>query len=287
MISRYDWHSRLQSRESRLPQVSRLKHTPRKRFGQNFLHDAGIIRRIITAIAPTAGDRIVEIGPGRGAITRPLAAMTEQLDVIEIDRDLAAALAEQSWAANVRIHCADALDFDFHSLGLPPRSLRLVGNLPYNISTPLLFHILSQQDQLRDAHVMLQKEVVDRMTAAPGSRTYGRLTVALAARCRVESLFVIKPGAFTPAPQVLSTFTRLVPLESPLITVGEAPVFDELLRRAFGQRRKQLANSLQGMLSSETLRSAGIDPSLRAENLAVTDFAALTRIVHSDAAAIG
>jgi 16S rRNA (adenine1518-N6/adenine1519-N6)-dimethyltransferase len=252
-------------------------HTPRKRFGQNFLHDAGIINRIVSSLTPQRHDHYVEIGPGHGAITQPLAAQVNQLDVIEIDHDLAAELQAQLWFDKINLHCADALKFDFNTIANPPNLLRLVGNLPYNISTPLLFHILSQHHLFSDIHVMLQKEVVQRMTASPGNKSYGRLTVALAARCKVESLFIIKPGAFTPAPKVDSAFTRLTPLEEPLITPAEQSSFDELLRHAFGQRRKQLGNAIQDLLSIEQIKACEINPQHRAETLSVHEFVKLTR----------
>ena len=249
----------------------------RKRFGQNFLHDAGIIRRIIDSINPQPEDHFVEIGPGRGAMTRPLAAAAGTLDVIEIDRDLAAALRTRDWFDTITLHEADALKFDFAQLDTGGRKLRLAGNLPYNISTPLLFHLLRYRDLFADLHVMLQKEVVQRMTAEPGNKNYGRLTVALAAHCSVESLFVIRPGAFTPAPKVDSAFARLVPLAKPLVSPAEQDAFDTVVRLAFGQRRKQLGNALQTVLPAAAIEAAGIDPRLRAEALTVTDFVTLAR----------
>ena len=253
------------------------EHKARKRFGQNFLHDKAIIGRIIAAIAPTADDHFVEIGPGQGAMTQPLSEHCGQLDVVELDRDLADQLEQLDWMAGIRLHRADALHFDFTTISDTPGSLRLAGNLPYNISTPLLFHILTYHQLFRDIHVMLQREVVDRMVAGPGSRTYGRLSVALAARCNVESLFVIKPGAFRPAPKVQSAFARLTPLQEPLITAAEAPLFDEVLRCAFNQRRKQLGNALRPVLDADAIRAAGVDPQQRAEQLTVENFVALTR----------
>ena len=249
----------------------------RKRFGQNFLHDAGIIARIVAAMNPGADDHFVEIGPGRGAITKPLAAAAGRLDVIEIDRDLAALLQAGDWFRAGTLHQADALQFDFASLTNKPRSLWLAGNLPYNISTPLLFHLLTCFDLFTDLHVMLQKEVVQRMTATPGNKNYGRLTVALAAHCTVESLFVIKPGAFTPAPAVDSAFARITPLAEPLVSVAAQPAFDQVIRLAFGQRRKQLGNALQTIMTNAQIDAAGIDPKLRAEALNVHDFIALSR----------
>ena len=256
-----------------------MNAVPRKRFGQNFLHDPNIIRKIIASMAPLPTDHFVEIGPGRGAITRPLSAAAGTLDVIEIDRDLAAALQTQPWAATLNIHCSDALNFAFDTLSKTPGSLRLAGNLPYNISTPLLFHVLDYYQLFRDMHVMLQKEVVQRMTALPGNKNYGRLTVALAARCRVESLFIIRPGAFLPAPKVESAFACLTPLETPLLAAAEVPCFDNILRHAFGQRRKQLHNALQDLLTREQIAAAGIDPMARAETLSVHEYVALCQIV--------
>ena len=258
-----------------------MNAAPRKRFGQNFLHDPNIIRKIIASMAPMPTDHFVEIGPGRGAITRPLSDAAGKLDVIEIDRDLAAELQKQPWAAKLSIHCDDALHFAFDRLGTAPASLRLAGNLPYNISTPLLFHVLDYYQLFRDMHVMLQKEVVQRMTAVPGNKNYGRLTVALAARCKVESLFGIRPGAFLPAPKVESAFARLTPLEKPLLEAGAFPMFDNILRHAFGQRRKQLHNALQELLTAEQIRAADIDPAARAETLTVEQYVALCRIARS------
>ena len=225
---------------------------------------------------PSAGDHFVEIGPGQGAMTRPLSEAAGKLDVIEIDEDLADDLSHQPWASKLAIHRCDALNFPFDTISSRPGSLRLAGNLPYNISTPLLFHILDYHHLFRDIHVMLQKEVVQRMTAQPGNKTYGRLTVALAARCHVESLFIIGAGAFKPAPKVESAFARLTPLQQPLITDSEAPVFDNILRHAFGQRRKQLQNAVNEILTAEQIRAAGIDPMARAEVLSVEQFVKLT-----------
>ena len=250
---------------------------PRKRFGQNFLQDPNIIRKIIASMAPNESDHFVEIGPGRGAMTRPLSEAVGQLDVIEIDNDLADYLTLQPWARKITLHRGDALQFAFNKISKMPQSLRLAGNLPYNISTPLLFHILDYHHLFRDIHVMLQKEVVQRMTAQPGNKTYGRLTVALAARCHVESLFFISPGSFKPAPKVESAFARLTPLPNPLITDAEAPMFDAVLRQAFGKRRKQLQNAIGELLTIEQIRATGIDPMVRAEMLSVQQFVALTQ----------
>ncbi|MEJ2140231.1 MAG: 16S rRNA (adenine(1518)-N(6)/adenine(1519)-N(6))-dimethyltransferase RsmA [Gammaproteobacteria bacterium] len=251
--------------------------SPRKRFGQNFLHDANIIDKIIRSMAPEANDHFVEIGPGRGAITRPLSKLVGHLDAIEIDRDLADDLERQPWAGRITIHRADALRFAFDELSTQPESLRLIGNLPYNISTPLLFHILHYCELFRDIHVMLQKEVVQRMAASPGSKEYGRLSVALAAHVEVSSLFTISAGSFTPAPKVQSAFARLTPLPQPLVSAAEQPVFDAILRAAFGQRRKQLGNALDGQVTADEIRAAGVDPKQRAEMLSVDEFVALAR----------
>ncbi|UCG71780.1 MAG: 16S rRNA (adenine(1518)-N(6)/adenine(1519)-N(6))-dimethyltransferase RsmA [Chromatiales bacterium] len=247
---------------------------PRKRFGQHFLHDPSVLDRIVQAIDPAADDHVVEIGPGRGALTRPLLGRVARLDVVELDRDLAARLEVELQDSRLHVHQGDALRFDFRVLGT---DLRLVGNLPYNISTPLLFHLLEQSDCFRDLHVMLQKEVVDRMAAAPGGRDYGRLTVALAARCRVERLFVIRPGAFSPPPRVDSAFARLVPDPEKRAQIDSEPVFDQVVTRAFSQRRKQLANSLRGLVDAAGLQTLGIDPTSRPETL---DVAAFTKIAN-------
>jgi len=247
---------------------------PRKRFGQHFLHDPGVLDRIVRSIAPAARDHIVEIGPGRGALTRPLLSRVARLDVVELDRDLAASLAAELQDPRLHVHQGDALRFDFSALG---SDLRLVGNLPYNISTPLLFHLLGYSECFRDLHVMLQKEVVDRMVAAPGGRDYGRLTVSLAARCRVEKLFVIRPGAFTPPPRVDSAFARLVPEPGRRALIESETVFDRVVTQAFSQRRKRLSNSLKGLVDAASLEALGIDPGRRPETL---DVGAFTKIAN-------
>ncbi len=247
---------------------------PRKRFGQHFLHDPGVLDRIVRSIAPAAHDHIVEIGPGRGALTRPLLSRVARLDVVELDRDLAASLAAELQDPRLHVHQGDALRFDFSALG---SDLRLVGNLPYNISTPLLFHLLGYSECFTDLHVMLQKEVVDRMVAAPGGRDYGRLTVSLAARCRVEKLFVIRPGAFTPPPRVDSAFARLVPEPGRRALIESETVFDRVVTQAFSQRRKRLSNSLKGLVDAASLEALGIDPGRRPETL---DVGAFTKIAN-------
>lgn len=235
-------------------------HRPRKRFGQHFLHEAGIVRRIVEAIAPARGEFIVEIGPGEGALTRPLVESAGTVHVIELDRDLAAALQSMK---GVVVHQADALEFDF---GQFPYGMRIVGNLPYNISTPLLFHLARYAEKVRDMYFMLQAEVVDRMVAAPSTPAYGRLSVALQARFRMRRLFGVAPGAFRPAPKVDSAVVRMEP-RADMLSVNE-----DLLRRAFSARRKTLRNALRGV----DFAAAGIDAGLRAENLSPEDYARLS-----------
>jgi 16S rRNA (adenine1518-N6/adenine1519-N6)-dimethyltransferase len=236
-------------------------HRPRKRFGQHFLHDPAVVRRIVDAIAPAPGEFIVEIGPGQGALTAPLAASGARLEAIEIDRDLAAALQ----VAGVAVHVADALAFDF---GVLPPGTRIVGNLPYNISTPLLFRLAEQGTRLRDLHFMLQREVVERMVAAPSTPAYGRLSVMLQARFRLEKLFGVAAGAFRPPPRVESAVVRMTPLPEPLDR--GAPRFAEVVRRAFSARRKTLRNALG--LAPDALDALGLEPRLRPENLTPEDF---------------
>jgi len=240
-----------------------VNHRPRKSLGQHFLHDRQVIGRILTAIDPRPGERFVEIGPGRGALTLPLLEVPVELDVVELDRELAAALARDLARPGFRVHHADALKFDYRQLGAPPRGLRLAANLPYNISTPLLFHLLDQQETFRDLHVMLQREVVERMTAQPGTAEYGRLTVALAARCRVEKLFIVRPGSFTPPPQVDSAVARLIPDAALAARIADPAAFDRVLARAFSMRRKRLANALKGLLDTAGITACGVDPGCR------------------------
>jgi 16S rRNA (adenine1518-N6/adenine1519-N6)-dimethyltransferase len=238
-------------------------HRPRKRFGQHFLHDPRVLARIVDAIAPASGDPLVEIGPGEGALTAPLIERAGKLEAIEVDRDLAADLAARFPPFKLTVHCADALEFDYARL---PAGLRVVGNLPYNISTPLLFHLARYADRVRDMHFMLQLEVVARMVAAPSTAEYGRLSVALQARFAMEKLFTVSKGAFRPPPKVESAVVRLLPLTQPL------HVDAELLRKAFSARRKQLRNALPGV----DFARAGIDPQLRPENLSPQDYARIS-----------
>ena len=252
-----------------------MSHRARKRFGQNFLHDPGVIQRIIQAIGPRPGEKLVEIGPGQGAITLPLLEACHHLDVVELDRDLIAPLAlKASGIGELVIHQNDALQFDFSSLA-DGRRLRIVGNLPYNISTPLLFHLLSQSGSIQDMHFMLQKEVVDRMAAGPGCNDYGRLSVMIQYHCRVQPLFRIGPGAFNPAPRVDSAFVRLTPGAELPVTVSDYDQFKNLVRQAFSQRRKTLRNTLKTLLSENAIRAAGVDPAVRPENVTIEQYAAL------------
>ena len=256
--------------------IAEMNHRPRKRFGQHFLADASFLSKIVDAIAPQAGDTLVEIGPGLGALTRPLLDRLSQLHVVEIDRDLAAKLRAEFPADRLVVHEADALRFDFSSL---PAPLRVAGNLPYNISTPLLFHVAQFADRIADMHFMLQKEVVDRMTAAPSTPDYGRLTVMLRSRFDMRRLFTVPPGAFRPPPKVDSAVVRMTPLRALPHPGVSTPRFEVLVTRAFGQRRKTLRNSLSELAQENDFAAAGIDPGLRAENLDVLAFARLAQAI--------
>jgi len=255
-----------------------MKHTPRKRFGQNFLHDSSVIDRIVRAVAPKTGQKLVEIGPGLGALTLPILQQLGRLQVVELDRDLIPKLealcADQG---ELTVHSADALKFDFAALCDENEKLRLVGNLPYNISTPLIFHLLQSVERIHDMHFMLQYEVVQRMAAPPGGRDYGRLSVMSQYYCQVQALFTVRPGAFNPPPKVNSAIVRLTPHQEPLVEVGEVELFAKVVRQAFSQRRKTLRNTLRPLLSAEAIESCDIDPSLRAESLSLAQFASLSR----------
>lgn len=246
----------------------------RKRFGQHFLHDPAVIERIVRLIDPRPGDRMLEIGPGGGALTLPLLRRLGRLQALEIDRDLIPRLEEASRdVGELQLHQVDALRADYTALaGGEP--LRLVGNLPYNISSPLLFRLLACGAPITDMHFMLQREVVDRLTAAPGTRTYGRLTVAVAARAHAETLLRVGRGAFTPPPAVESAIVRLTP-RPPTFAVNDLARFDAIVTRAFSQRRKTLKNALGDVLDAAQIAAAGIDPGLRPERLSPADFAAL------------
>lgn len=250
------------------------RHRARKRFGQHFLVDPGVIAAIIEAIRPCDDETIVEIGPGQGALTQSLARVAGKLHAIELDRDLAARMRiEYASQENVQIHEADALTFDFGSLGT---SIRIVGNLPYNISTPLLFYLLQFKEQIIDMHFMLQKEVVDRMAAEPGSKTYGRLSIMLGCQFDVEALFDVDRNAFDPPPEVTSAVARLVPLPTGTYEIHNEERFANLVTQAFNQRRKTIRNSLRNFVDVETLEFVGIDPGLRPEAICIADYVQLS-----------
>ena len=254
-------------------------HQARKRFGQHFLTDARIIHDIVNAIDPTPGQHVVEIGPGLGAITLPVLERVHEMDAVEIDRDVIAALRVSSHlAGTLHLHEADVLQFDFSTLRNIGK-LRVIGNLPYNISTPLLFHLIDQIEHIHDMHFMLQKEVVDRMAASPGGKEYGRLTVMLAPWVRIEPLFDIAPSAFRPPPKVISTVVRLMPHETPPFAMPNRNHFAQVVQAAFSQRRKTLRNALQSLLDQEQIKSVDIDPGLRAEVLKPEQFAKLATLL--------
>ncbi len=275
-----------------------MKHIPKKRFGQNFLTDQNILHDIILAIAPQPDDLMVEIGPGQGAMTRLLLAHLKHLQVVELDRDLVVLLKKQFNADKVQIHSGDALQFDFGSIaraaadtaggvdpaeklakgetaGGPSRRLRVVGNLPYNISSPLLFHLAEYTDQVIDQHFMLQKEVVERMVAAPGSRDYGRLSVMLQWRYRMDLLFIVPPDAFDPPPKVESAIVRMVPIAQPLAC--EQALLEQVVTKAFSQRRKVIRNCLSGLFTEDELVEAGIHPQDRPEVVGLEAYVNLAR----------
>ncbi|MDQ2703141.1 MAG: 16S rRNA (adenine(1518)-N(6)/adenine(1519)-N(6))-dimethyltransferase RsmA [Pseudomonadota bacterium] len=257
-----------------------FRRDAKKNLGQNFLHEKGVIDRIVLAIDPRPGDRIVEIGPGQGALTFPLLRRHGEVTAIEFDRDLLQPLAAAAQAhGTLQLLNANVLDVDFSALaagGIPGEGpLRLVGNLPYNLSSPILFHALDHAAAIRDMHFMLQKEVVERMAAGPGSKVYGRLSVMLQAYCRVTPLFTVPPGAFRPAPKVDSAVVRLQPLPPDAIVVADRARFAHVVRAAFGQRRKTLRNALSGVVDASAIEATGLRPDARAEQLSVADFAAL------------
>lgn len=251
-------------------------HRARRRFGQNFLHDSNVVAAILASLELQPDDRVVEIGPGLGAITVPMLEVLRRLHVVEIDRDLVPRLEQLCAAAgSLEAHLADALSFDFHQISREPGSLRVVGNLPYNISSPLLFRLLDFADAIRDMHFMLQREMAERLAAVPGTRDYGRLSVMIQCRCVVRPLLRVPPGAFRPRPRVDSAFVRLVPHRRPEFRVADTAVFAEIVRQAFTQRRKKLRNALGGLVSRRVFDAAGVDPDRRPDSLAVGEYAAL------------
>ncbi len=250
----------------------------KKSLGQHFLSDRHYIDSIVRAVDPKPGDRLVEIGPGQGAITFPLLRRHGQLTVIEFDRDLIAPLtAAAAGVGELTILNRDVLSVDFAALAEGAR-IRLVGNLPYNISSPILFHALDHATAIADMHFMLQKEVVDRMAADPGSKVYGRLSVMLQAYCEVTSLFVVPPGAFRPPPKVDSAVVRLVPRPPQTVGIADPKRFADVVRAAFGQRRKTLRNALNGVCDAAQFEAAGVRPDARAEQLEVGDFVRLANL---------
>jgi 16S rRNA (adenine1518-N6/adenine1519-N6)-dimethyltransferase len=250
-----------------------IDHTPRKRFGQNFLIDDGVIHAIVNAIHPQAGETVVEIGPGLGALTRPLLERLPHLHAVELDRDIVARL-QRSWPAErLTVHSCDALKFDFGSLG---DDLRIIGNLPYNISTPLLFHLMEFASHIRDMTFMLQKEVVERMVAEPSSADYGRLSIMLQRRFHLEWLLDVPPTAFNPPPKVDSAVVRLIPKTPAEIVALDEALFARVVAAAFSQRRKTLRNTLGSLLKPDDFVALGISSGLRAEALPVSAYEAIT-----------
>lgn len=254
-----------------------MQHQARKRFGQNFLHDVHVISDIIAAIGPQAGDNVVEIGPGLGALTLPLLQALPRLQVVELDRDLVARLQQQHSPERLVIHAGDALQFDFSSLG--PK-LRVVGNLPYNISSPLLFHLAQYASQVQDMHFMLQNEVVDRMTASPGSKDYGRLTVMLQYHFFMDKLFEVPPEAFRPAPKVTSAIVRMMPWPERPAPAADEDLLATMVAAAFGQRRKTLRNVWRDWLQEDDWAELPIDPMARPETLTLQAFVQAANHVH-------
>ena len=250
----------------------------RKRFGQHFLHDRAVIRRIVDAIAPQPGDLVVEIGPGRGALTFPLLETGCELHAVEIDRDLAATLRRQTVRhPNLVVHEADALEFDLACVAPPPRRLRVAGNLPYNISTPLVFRLLAALPRITDMHLMLQREVVDRMVSPPGTREYGRLSVMVQLDCEVERILHVGSGAFSPAPRVDSAVVRLRPEPRACLDHAHRARLEAIVRSCFTKRRKTLRNALRGLCDEAAIEAAGTDPRARPETLTIDEFIELAR----------
>ena len=255
-------------------------HYRRKRLGQHFLHDHNIIVRIIGAFRPQPEDTVVEIGPGRGVLTRELIPLCREVHAIELDRDLAGQMVREfAHEPRLRVYTADALTFQFYGICPAQDRLRFIGNLPYNISTPILFHVLDQLECVRDMLFMLQKEVVDRMSAGPGNKDYGRLSVMMQWRCRVEKLFDVEPNAFSPPPKVQSSLVKLEPHPRPPVDVTDPQEFARIVRTAFVQRRKTLRNSLSEILAGEDFERLGVDSRRRAETLSLDEFARISNWV--------
>ena len=256
-----------------------MKHVARKRFGQNFLTDKFVLDSITEAIAPQADDTLVEIGPGLAAMTALLLRHLNHMHVVELDRDLVARLENSFPRAKLTIHSGDALKFDFSQIAVPQgQKLRVVGNLPYNISSPLLFHLAQFAPLIADQHFMLQKEVVERMVAPPGSKVYGRLSVMLQWRYDMRLLFIVPPTAFDPPPRVESAIVRMVPVAHQLPCDG--PTLEAVVMKAFSQRRKVIRNCLAGMFAEQQLIDVGIDPSMRPETIALAQYVALANTLN-------
>ena len=257
-----------------------MRHQARKRFGQNFLHDQSVIDKIIAAINPKPDDHLVEIGPGQGAITGPLAAIGARLDCIELDRDLSKYLVEQLKATeHATVHQQDILKFAIAGLSTEPHSMRIIGNLPYNISTPVLFHLLKSHTLIHDMTFMLQLEVVQRMSAGVGDKNYGRLGIMLQYFCKVEHLFNVPSTAFTPQPKVSSAIVRLTPHQDKPLVADDVKTLETIVRNAFNQRRKTLKNSLKDITSGVDLENLGIDLSLRPENLSLAEYVLISNAI--------
>ncbi len=251
------------------------QHRPRKRFGQHFLVDTALVDQLVRTIAPAAGDCLVEIGPGEGVLTRALLDRVAHLHLVELDRDLIEGLSRTIAPERATIHSADALRFDFRALAPPGGDLRVVGNLPYNISTPLLFHLLEQAEVIRDMHFMLQKEVVERLVAGPESPRRGRLSVMIQYHCQVDYLLDVPPGAFRPPPRVNSAVVRLSPHRNLPCPAEDYGMFVAVVRQAFTQRRKTIRNALKSWLNGTQIEAAGVDPGVRPDRLELSDFVAL------------
>lgn len=260
-----------------------MTHRARKRFGQNFLHDHRVINDIVSIINARPNDHIVEIGPGKGALTRELAGQCQKMDLIELDRDLVKLLdAQFGHLEGITIHSADALSINYTALAQPDGKLRIIGNLPYNVSSPLLFHLVKHASSIHDMHFMLQNEVVNRLCALPGGKIYGKLSIMMQYHCRAEKLFEVGAENFSPQPKVSSAIVRLVPHQHPQARVENFTIFQELVAQAFSQRRKTLRNAIRCFLSEDELRSLDIDPGTRPETLTVREFAQLSNLCNAN-----
>jgi len=257
-----------------------MQHKARKRFGQNFLTDTTVIERIVHSINPQSCDKLVEIGPGLGALTCPLMKIMGELDVIELDRDIIPKLEMNcGLIGRLRIHNADVLRFDFTELCQDNQQLRIIGNLPYNISTPIIFHLVDYAKNIQDMHFMLQKEVVQRLAATPGNSEYGRLSIMAQLHFKISPLFLVPPEAFEPSPKVESAIVKLTPHQTKPVDIIDEKHFAQLIKLAFSQRRKTIRNTLKTICNDDDLKSAGIDPSQRPEQLGIEQFSALSNIL--------